>query len=385
MTTAATQVRAVRRGAARRVVEDLFSRAGVAVNGDQPWDVHVHDGRFFDRILSGGSLGFGESYMDAWWDCARIDECVARLLRHHVNERVMWNAAAVWAVVRAQILNLQSRRRAFEVGERHYDLGNDLFRAMLDRRMVYSCAYWKDAADLDAAQEAKLDLVCRKLHLRPGMAVLDIGCGWGSLAQFAAERYGVEVTGITVSREQAALARERCQGLPVTIALHDYRDIQGHFDRVVSIGMFEHVGRKNYPTYFETVRRVLKHGGLTLLHTIGLDKASRLRGTDPWIEKYIFPNGQLPSMGEILSAVCPRFVLEDCHNIGPDYDTTLMAWQRNFTAHWDQLSGRYGDRFYRMWSYYLQCCAGMFRARRAHVWQIVFAPPGGQDVYHGVR
>jgi cyclopropane-fatty-acyl-phospholipid synthase len=366
-------------------VEEVFGRAGVAVNGDRPWDVRVRDGRFYDRVLSCGSLGFGESYMDGWWECGRLDDCVNRLLRHHANECLMRNLSAMWAICRAQVINLQSKRRAFQVGERHYDLGNELFQAMLDPRMVYSCAYWKDATDLDTAQEAKLDLVCRKLYLRPGMSLLDIGCGWGSLAQFAAERYGVEVTGVTVSKEQAALARERCSGLPVTIELSDYRDIQGRFDRVVSIGMFEHVGRKNYDTYFATVHRVLKPGGLTLLHTIGQNKTSRFRGTDPWIDKYIFPNGQLPSMQEILSASQPYFLLEDCHNIGPDYDTTLMAWHKNFNAHWDRLAHRYDDRFYRMWNYYLLCCAGVFRARRGHVWQLVFAPSGTEGTYSGVR
>ena len=384
MASVATHSRAAR-GGARTTVEHLFSRAGVALNGDRPWDVRVHDARFYERVLAGRSLGFGESYMDGWWECARIDACIARLLSCRLHEGLAWRPGAVWALLRAQLLNLQSRRRAFEVGERHYDLGNDLFEAMLDPRMVYSCAYWRDAADLDAAQEAKLDLVCRKLHLEPGMSLLDVGCGWGSLARFAAERYGVRVTGVTISREQAELAQARCAGLPVEILLQDYRDVDGRFDRIASIGMFEHVGRKNYGVYFATLRRALRPGGLALLHTIGRDRAGRFHGIDPWIEKYIFPNGQLPSMAEILSAVRPHFVVEDCQNIGPDYDRTLMAWHERFNAAWPTLSSRYDDRFRRMWSYYLQCCAACFRVRNTHVWQYVFACPEARGSYLGAR
>jgi cyclopropane-fatty-acyl-phospholipid synthase len=280
----------------------------------------------------------------------------------------------------ARVTNLQSRRRAFTIGEHHYDIGNDLYRRMLDSRMIYSCGYWRDADTLDAAQEAKLTLIANKLELEAGMRVLDIGCGWGGAAQFLAEKLGCEVVGVTVSREQAALARERCAGLPVDIRLQDYRDLNEPFDRVYSIGMFEHVGVKNYKTYMDVVRRCLRApDGLSLLHTIG---ALRSRGqTDPWIEKYIFPNSMLPSMAQIASAAEGRLVTEDVQNFGAYYDRTLMAWKANIDAHWSELSDRYDTRFKSMWDFYLLASAGSFRARKLQLWQFVMSPDGVPNGY----
>jgi cyclopropane-fatty-acyl-phospholipid synthase len=312
--------------------------------------------------------------MDGWWDCAALDRLFSRVLRADLHQEVGWSWRDLWNVIRARILNPQSRARVHEVGEAHYDRGNDLFERMLDPRMVYSCGYWRTAETLDAAQEAKLDLVCRKLALAPGHRVLDIGCGWGSFAEYAAEEYGVEVVGITISEEQAALARDRCAGLPVEIRLQDYREVEETFDRVVSIGMFEHVGPKNYRTYMDTVRRCLVDDGLSLLHTIGNHEEGA--ATDAWIEKYIFPNGYIPSMRQITEAAEDVFVVEDWHNFGPDYDRTLMAWAENVEAHWDELADRYSERFYRMWRYYLYQCAGSFRARRNQLWQLVLSPRG---------
>ena len=186
-----------------------------------------------------------------------------------------------------KLFNYQSKARAFQIGEHHYDLGNDLFEKMLDKRMIYSCGYWKNAKTLDEAQEAKLDLICRKLYLKPGMKVLDIGCGWGGFAFFAAEKYGVEVVGVSVSKEQIAYAEAKRGKLPVTFLLQDYRDITGSFDRVVSVGMFEHVGYKNYTEFMTVVNRCMKDDGLCLLHTIGATITSF--HPDPWIQKYIFP------------------------------------------------------------------------------------------------
>jgi len=254
---------------------------------------------------------------------------------------------------------------------------------MLDDRMVYSCGYWRDAATLPEAQTAKLDLICRKLQLTPGLRVLDIGCGWGSFAEYAAEQYGVEVVGLTISEEQARAARERCRDLPVEIRLQDYRKVEDHFDRVVSIGMFEHVGPKNYRTYMKVVRRCLGDEGLSLLHTIGNHEEGA--ATEAWIEKYIFPNGYIPSMRQIVEAAEDLFVTEDWHNFGPDYDRTLMAWARNFEADWDALADDYGERFYRMWRYYLYQCAASFRARRNQCWQIVLSPDGAEPRYESVR
>jgi cyclopropane-fatty-acyl-phospholipid synthase len=285
----------------------------------------------------------------------------------------------------AKVVNLQTKSRAFRVGREHYDIGNELYERMLDRRMMYSCAYWKDAADLDAAQEAKLDLSARKLGLEPGMRVLDIGCGWGGTAQFFAERYGCEVVGVTVSREQAEYGRELCRGLPVEIRLQDYRDVHERFDRVVSIGMFEHVGYRNYRTFMEAVRRNLAEEGLLLLHTIGGNRS--VHQGDPWLSRYIFPNSMLPSAKQITTAAEGLFVLEDWHNFGAHYDTTLQHWFANFRAHWPELRDSYGysERFARMWTYYLLSCAGSFRARHNQLWQVVLSPHGVPGGYQAPR
>lgn len=367
------------------MLQELAEAAGVRFNGEAPWDIQVRDERLYRRILLAGSLGFGEAYMDGWWECERLDELIYRLLSARVEEKLGgWQRLRLFfETLRHALVNLQASHRAYVVGERHYDIGNDVFVAMLDRTMSYSCAYWKDATTLDEAQEAKLDLVCRKLELSPGEKVLDIGCGWGSFARFAAERYGVAVHGVTISKEQAELARERCRGLPVTIELKDYRDLSGRYDKIVSIGMFEHVGPKNYPAYFAIARRCLKDDGLFLLHTIGIDRSTP--HTDPWIDRYIFPNGKLPSAAEIAVAVEGRFLILDWHEFGPDYDKTLLAWWDNVVRAWPQLAPKYGERFYRMWRYYLMSCAGFFRSRQGQLWQIVLAPFTRKSVYRAPR
>jgi cyclopropane-fatty-acyl-phospholipid synthase len=369
---------------ARSAIQDVLSEANVQLNGSRPWDPQVHDDRFYRRVLSNGSLAAGEAYMDGWWDCESLDGLFYRILRARIDQELGWSWEYLWNYLRASLLNLQDPERAFEVGEEHYDRGNDLFRRMLDERMMYSCAYWRNAETLVDAQEAKLDLICRKLKLEPGMRVLDIGCGWGGFAEYAAETYGVEVVGITVSEEQRRHARERCTDLPVRIRLQDYRDVEEEFDRVLSIGMFEHVGMKNYRTYMETVRRCLKDpDGLSLLVTIGNSSSTPL--TEPWIEKYIFPNGHIPTRQQIVDAAKDLFVMEDWHNIGPDYDRTLMAWADNFESTWDEIKDAYSERFYRMWRYYLYQCAGAFRARRNQLWQIVLSPEGVDGRYESVR
>jgi len=361
----------------RARTEELLALADVRIGGPRPWDLTVHDDRLYARVLAHGSLGLGESYMDGWWDCDALDEFIHRILRANLDERVQpWKDAL--RVLRARLTNLQKPSRAFQIGRRHYDIGNDLFSRMLDRRMIYSCAYWRDAATLDEAQEAKLDLVCRKLGLRPGLRVLDIGCGWGGTARFAAERYGVSVLGVTVSAEQAAYGQRLCEGLDVEIRLQDYRRVEGTFDRVLSIGMFEHVGYKNYARFMRSVRQRLADDGLFLLHTIGGNRS--VRRNDSWTDRYIFPNSMLPSTRQIAAAIEGTFVLEDWHGFGPDYDRTLIEWHRNFARHWPELEARYGERFRRMWTYFLLSSAGGFRARKNQLWQLVLSPhgvPGG--------
>ena len=373
----------------QQAVQDLLACADVQIGGERPWDLQVHDARFYRRVLSGGSLALGESYMDGWWDCEALDALICRVMSAQLDQAVRsWRM--MWHVARAKLLNLQRRSRAYEVGEHHYDRGNDLFEAMLDERMTYSAGYWRDADTLEKAQKAKLDLVCRKLGLTAGDRVLDIGCGWGGFLKYAAEEYGAEGVGVTVSEEQAQLARERCEGLSIEIRLVDYRDLQDEssqgepFDHAASLGMIEHVGPKNYATYFDAVRRLLKPGGLFLLETVGARRSTAT--TDPWTEKYIFPNGSSPSAKQLTTALEKRFIIEDWHNFGPDYDRTLMRWHENFTESWDALTGgRYDERFRRMWTYYLLSSAGSFRARHIQNWQLVLAPQGTEGGYRSVR
>jgi cyclopropane-fatty-acyl-phospholipid synthase len=368
---------------AREVVENLLARLDIRLDGARAWDIRVHNPEFYPRVLAGGSLALGESYMDGWWSCRALDQFFDRILGAQLDKQVKKNLHLLWVTVRAKIINAQRKSKATVVGRRHYDLGNPLFSNMLDKRMNYSCAYWGKAQTLDEAQEDKLDLVCRKIGLKPGMTVLDIGCGWGGYARWAAEQYNARILGITVSREQVKFARRYCQGLDVTIELKDYRDLQGEFDRIVSIGMFEHVGSRNYRTFMQVVHRCLKSGGLFLLQTIAGNTS--VNGTDAWLNKYIFPNSMLPSARQIAASSEGLLVLEDWHSFGPDYDRTLMAWHLNFVNNWDKIKSLYDERFFRMWTYYLLCCAGSFRARQNQLWQIVFSREGIRGGYVNKR
>jgi cyclopropane-fatty-acyl-phospholipid synthase len=364
----------------RQRASELLELAGVHIDGRAATDIRVHDEQLFARVFAHGSLGLGEAYMDGWWDAEDLPGFFTRILTTHLDEHLKTLDTLI-AHLKARFINLQRGQHAFEIGKVHYDLGNDLFKAMLGKRMIYSCGYWAEASNLDDAQEAKLDLICRKLQLKPGMKVLDIGCGWGEALKFAAERYGVSGVGITVSHEQAGLARELCRGLPVEIRLQDYRELNEPFDAIMSIGMFEHVGGKNYRDYFEVARRCLKDDGLFLLHSIGTNQSPGR--PDPWIEKYIFPNSMIPAGSQVAAALEGLFVVEDWHNFGADYDRTLMAWRANVDAAWPDLSQRYDERFGRMWRFYLAVSAAVFRSRRDQLWQLTLSPhgvPGGYRV-----
>lgn len=368
-------------------VERLLLEADVRIHGSRPWDMPVLDERLYARVLSGGSLALGESYMDGWWEAQALDQFFYKILSARLDAKVRFSFADALTFAKALVLNLQSPLRSFQIGKQHYDIGNDLYLAMLDTRLTYTCGYWNPPAggakNLDDAQEAKLDLVCRKIGLKNGDHVLDIGCGWGSFLKFAAEKYGARGTGSTVSQNQLALGGELCKNFPIDIRLEDYRQTQGEFDHAVSLGMFEHVGVKNYRTFMQAVHRLLKDDGLFLLHTIGGNRS--VRSTNPWIAKYIFPNSMLPSIAQIARAAEGLFVMEDWHNFGADYDKTLMAWFGNFDAQWPSLKTQYSDRFYRMWKYYLLSCAGAFRARQIQLWQIVFSKKGVAGGYEAKR
>ncbi|TNJ36861.1 cyclopropane fatty acyl phospholipid synthase [Prosthecochloris vibrioformis] len=358
----------------QKQLQKHLSKAGISFNGSHPHDIQVKNDQLYHRLITQGSLGFGEAYMDGWWDCASLDTLTCKLLQARINKTITSPFLMLDAVL-GRIFNLQSGKRTYTVGNNHYNTGNDLFQAMLDPLMLYSCASWNNADTLQQAQKNKLRLIFDKLQLKPGMHLLDIGCGWGGAAKFAAEEYGVEVTGITISSEQADLAKHMCKGLPVSIQLQDYRTLEGRFDRIYSIGMFEHVGHKNYSTYFQTANRLLAPGGLFLLHTIGGNQPAT--STDPWISRYIFPNSMIPSASQVTIAMEPYVLLNNWHVLIGDYDRTLLAWHNNIEQHWHTLpQHKYPQRFQRMWRYYLLTCAGAFRARHLQVWQLLLEKRG---------
>ena len=368
---------------AKKQVEKLLERAGITINGSNDFDIQVLNEKLYQRILSDGSLALGESYMDGWWEVKALDQFFYHILRANLDKEFIFSWSAVVLFLKSLIFNLQSQSRSFNIAQYHYDIGNDLYERMLGETLAYSCGYWKEANNLNEAQLAKFDLICKKIGLKKGDEILDIGCGWGSFLKFAAENYGAKGVGITVSKEQVLLAKELCKNLPIEIILQDYRDLKGKFDHIVSIGMFEHVGVKNYRVYMSKVHELLKDEGLFLLHTIGSNESSN--PIDPWIEKYIFPGGMLPSVAQIGRSAEGLFVMEDWHNFGADYDKTLMAWFDNFDKSWLGLKEKYGGRFYRMWKYYLLSCAGSFRSRNNQLWQVVFSKKGVPGGYKPIR
>ncbi len=351
------------------ILHRMFSRAGVTINGDDPWDIQVHDDRWYRRVLQEKNLGLGESYMEGWWSCGKIDEMICRLLRGGLDDQLKgtWRYAA--SFLPEILFNLQSMARSRMIARKHYDLDNALFFSFLDSYHQYSCAFFDGTDDLEQAQQKKLALIAQKLELSVGERVLDIGCGWGGLAFYAADRHGCKVTAANISREQLRYARESCRNVSVDFFEGDYRTLEGRFDKIVSVGMFEHVGKKNYRTFMQTVNRLLLDEGIFLLHTIGSNTSKAY--CDPWIRRYIFPNSMLPSLRQISQAVEHFFVIEDVHNLGPHYDKTLLSWNERFQQAWPMLAQRYDTRFKRMWEYYLLSCAGAFRARTLQLWQIV--------------
>jgi cyclopropane-fatty-acyl-phospholipid synthase len=363
--------RVVRRNAPKTIAQRLLALADVHINGDRPWDITVHDERFYERALTQGALGLGESYMDAWWDSPDLAEFFSKILDAGLDEKVRFNWSLLRLFIKSRILNPQRKSKAPVNVRRHYDIGNDIYTRMLGPRMVYSCTNWERASTLGEAEDAKFDFISRKMRIEPGIKVLDIGCGWGGLSRYLAEKHGAHVVGITLSKEQAQFARESCANLPVEIRIQDYRDLSETVDRVVSLGMFEHVGYKNYRTYMKVVRRCLKPGGVLFLDTIGANMSAYF--TNEWTDKYIFPNSMPPSIQQIGAAIEGLFVIDDWQNWASFYDRTLMEWFRNFHNTWSQIAPKYGDRFYRMWKYYLLSSAGAFRCRMLQQWMITLS------------
>lgn len=367
----------------KKFIESLLAGTGIKINGSNPYDPQIHNENFYSRVLRQGSLGLGESYMADWWDCEDLDQFFYKIFTDDIERKIRSNWSLMSKVAVHMVFNMGRKSKAFEIGKRHYDVGNDLYRFMLDKRLTYTCGYWKNASNLDEAQEAKLDLVCKKIGLKGGQKILDIGSGWGSFIGYAAEKYGISALGITVSQEQKKLADKLYKYLPVETRLQDYRDLDEKFDHIVSLGMFEHVGYKNYRTFMKVVHNSLKDNGLFLLQTIGNNHSVKI--IDPWIEKYIFPNSILPSVKQIGKSIEGLFLVEDWHNFGADYDKTLMAWYKNFESNWDKIKLNYDHKFYRMWKYYLLSCAGSSRSRRNQLWQIVLAKKGVPGGYSSVR
>lgn len=367
----------------RLIIEKILSGAGITINGPAPYDIQIANPKFFSRVVRDGSIGLGESYMEGWWECQALDQFFFRLFSKQAEKEFSSRFLLKLHILRARLFNLQTKSKALKAVSSHYDIGNDLFSKMLDPLMMYSCAYWNEAGSLKEAQEQKLKLICEKLHLKAGQTVLDIGCGWGGFAFYAAKNYQVKVIGITLSKEQYEIARKRCAGLDVEIRFQDYRDVQESFDSIVSIGMLEHVGYKNYKAFMEVVSRNLTTEGICLLHFIAGNETAL--AIDRWIHKYIFPNGVIPSMAQIAHAMEKQLIFEDLQNIGLHYDDTLMAWRENFIASWGTLQEHYKPIFYRMWNYYLCCSAASFRSRRLNLWQVIVRKLGPMGAYSPVR
>ncbi|MFT5423854.1 MAG: cyclopropane-fatty-acyl-phospholipid synthase [Phycisphaerales bacterium] len=351
----------------------------------------IHEASTRRRIQREGIFGLGETYQDGLWSTDRLDEYLDRVFRSPAPRisPLVWSRLTL-ATIDKRIFNRQAGRGAFNIGEKHYDLGNDLFRSMLDRSMSYTSGYWASADSLEQAQDAKLDLICRKLDLQPGQRILDIGCGWGNFAEHAARHYGVRVTGVTVSREQADFARQRCENLPVEIRLQDYRELHDCFDHVVSIEMIEAVGRKNLPAFYRVIDRCLRDGGHFVLqaisgNTLTRNSDRRLDQFILWLVRYIFPDGYLPRADELLPPRDTGLRLEDWHRFYDDYDRTLLAWASRFNENWEQIADQYDERFYRRWNFYLHGCAAIFRAQLINVSQIVYSKGYATQSYHPVR
>jgi cyclopropane-fatty-acyl-phospholipid synthase len=359
----------------RTYIESHCAAAGIQIDGNEPHDIQVKNPKVFERIFKEQSIGLGESYMDGWWTCERLDLLFFKIYSHGLSqERNSWRK---WSeIFLSRVLNLQNRKRSMKVNESHYNIGNDLFERMLGPTMVYTCGYWDYASNLNEAQIHKLDLVCRKMNLQPGQKILDIGCGYGSLLQHAAKNYGVHGVGVTLSTSQAEYAKKICNNLPIEIQVADYREIQGSYDRIFSVGMFEAVGHKNFRIYMKKVFQLLNQNGAFLLHTIGNHETKFPVGH--WVDKYIFPHGYIPSLSQIMVATDGLFRCDDVQNFGPSYDHTLMAWHENFEKSWPELTDQYGDRFRRMWEFYLLSFAGGFRAKHWQLWQIVFSKHGAE-------
>ena len=370
-------------------LKKLLAQADIKIGGNRAQDIQINDDRFYDRVFSDGSLGVGESYMDGWWSSKQLDKTMTLAFKANLAERLGLDDKVKFALyhIKARIANQQAGKKAYKNAQSHYDIGNDLYEPMLGRTMAYTCAYWAwGAKTLDQAQTDKYELICKKLGLKKGMTVLDVGCGWGELAIYMVKKYGCEVVCLTPSHEQIAYIKKNAKSTKVKPVLTTWQDYSGKvkFDRIAAIGIMEHVGPKNYDAFITKMHNLVKPDGLFILHTIGSNRS--IISMDPWIETYIFPGGVLPSIKQIATAAEGKFVMEDWHNMGANYDPTLMSWYKNFAKSYPKLDHqKYDERFRRMWEFYLLACAGQFRARNIQLWQVIYSPKGVVGGYKSVR
>jgi cyclopropane-fatty-acyl-phospholipid synthase len=345
--------------------------------------MEIRDRRAVLELLRSPSLGFGECYTKGRIEIhgdflAFVNEITAAITQRNTSGYYGPKGRSLLHALHRNTLT-RSRHNVHH----HYDLGNDFYKLWLDERMVYTCAYYDTpGATLDEAQLAKLDHICRKLRLRPGSKVIEAGCGWGALALHMAEHYGVEVVAYNNSKEQIAFARESAAARQldrhVTFVEDDYRTINERCDVFVSIGMLEHVGLANFKAMGALINRSLKPDGFGLIHSIGRSFPNR---HDPWILKYIFPGGHVPSLAEMMSVFEPqKFSVIDVENLRPHYAKTCAAWLKNFDAVADQLKESYGDEFVRMWRLYLAGSSAGFQSGTLQLYQVLFTPQGNENV-----
>jgi len=378
---------------AKKIVTNLFSQAGIKLDGSNPWDIQLNNDRFYTSTLR-GSLGFGESYMKGDWDVDSMDALFRRIIRMNITESPLVLFNRLFLDIKSRLTNLQTRIGSLAIAETHYDLDHRLYELFLGPYNQYTCCFFNKAKTLEEAEVEKLEMICDKLDLREGDRVLDIGCGWGGFAKYAAETRGCRVTGISISKEQIAYSRRYTEGLPVDIINCDYRDLPeridaSYFDKAVIIGMIEHVGYKNYRKLVNIVHRLIKDDGMFLLHTIGNSRRTTI--VDPWIEKYIFRNSMAPAMSQLANAFEGLFVVQDWENYGHYYAPTLAAWQHNFETNWRQIEAietehRFDEKFRRMFNYYFLSCKAGFETDHINLWHIVMSKEGhGSTVYPRVN
>ena len=377
---------------AEKFVRDLFSQVEIEVNGSNPWDPQVHNPAAYNMMVSRGSVGLGETYMHGYWDCEQLDQFFARVTSVDLRKLIPVNFPTVSLAVGAYLKNRQLPKAAWEVGRMHYDLPDEVWEATLDSAMTGSCAYYRNPTDtLEEAQLNKCRMTLDKVGLKSGHSLLDIGVGWAAFSGLAAQEYGAHPIGITVSEGQKAYIHKRYgEAIDVRVNPWQETELREPVDCIVSAEMFEHVGSDNYRSFFEFCRRSIKEDGLMNLHTIVRHTPSK--HIDPWMDKYIYPGGCIPTLGQITTAVHGLFHVVDVHDIGGHYPATLRAWMDNFRRNWDSVkslgSARLGmdpEVFCRMWLYHYMASAGGFMSSRISVHQIVLSPNGVPGRYQSIR